>query len=401
MNLGYYFHPICVFDEAGVASTEAHWGYFVRALAHEVGQVTFYAHGGAGTGTETLRLRPEDDVRCVDLGPRRQYPKMHFLPGPNLARFEPKADALDAMLVRAPTPLLPGMARRCARDGVPMVVLLVDDTTNWRPTEAFPWWRNLAVMAWQWTARRSQDHVARSHLMLAIAPSIVRRRSYKRSAVVPTTSLRRAELSGPAGHTRAFPSAGSRIRLLFTGRLFEEKGLLEFIEAVKLLVDRGLDVELELVGASYGDPTIETIRRKALEHGIADRVIESGFLEAGPELLAAYDRADIFVSPTWGEGSVTRTIKEAFARGVPVVSTTIRENTQFLEDGVHAVLVSVRDADALAGGIERVAKNPALRARITAAGFEWVQDYTNEHSAELVAGHIRSEMQRQGKSCDA
>jgi glycosyltransferase involved in cell wall biosynthesis len=397
MNLGYYFHPRAVFDAAGGAKTEAHWGYFVRALAQEVGHVTFYAHAGPDSGTETLPLRPEDNVTCIDVGPRRQYPKMHYLPGPSLANFHPKADGLDAMLVRAPTPLLPGLARRCKRDGVPMVVLLVDDTTNWRSTEAFPWWRNLAIITWLWTARRSQDRVARTHLMLAIAPSILRRRSYKRTAIVPTTSLRRADLTGPAGRTRPFPAAGERIRLLYTGRFFEEKGLLEFERAVKLLVDRGWDVELELVGASYGDTTIETVREQAREDGISERIVESGFLEAGPELLAAYDRADVFVSPTWGEGSVTRTIKEAFARGVPVVTTTIRENTQFLTDGQHAVLVPVRDADALADGIERVAKDPELRARITAAGFEWVQDYTNERSAEIVAGHVRDEIARHGR----
>ncbi len=398
MNLGYFFHPPCTFDEDGVAKTEAHWGYFVRALAQELGHVTFYAHKGEPTGVETLPLRPEDGVICIEIGPRRQDPLMGVYAAPSLVNFHPRADGLDAMLVRAPTPLLPGIARRCKKDRVTMIALLVDDTSNWRSTAVYPWWRNWLILLWLWFQRRQQDRVARSHFMLAIAPSILRRRSYKRSAIAVTTSLRKVELTGPAGRTRPFPKPGEPIRLLYTGRLFEEKGLLELEEAIKLLVDRGYDIQIEMAGASYGDTTIDTVMERARAHGIDHRISLVGFLEAGPELLAAYDRSDIYVLPTWGEGSVTRTIKEAFARGLPVVSTTIRENTQFLTDGVHAVLVPMRDPVAFADGIERVIKDPELRATMTANGFEWVQDYTNEHSAALVGEYLRKEMERDGFS---
>ena len=394
MNVGYYFHPRCVFDANGVASTEAHWGYFVRALAGEAGQVTFYAHPSDGTGTETLALRPEDDVRCVKLGRWRRRPVMALRPGPSLRGFRPKADGLDAMVIRAPTPLLPAMERRCRRDGVPVVGLLVDDTSNWRPTAIYSAPHNALIKMWLWWQRRAQFRVARRTLMLAIAKSIVRDKRYTRSAIVPTTSLSQVDLTGPAGRSRAWPAPGERIRLLFTGRLWEEKGLIELGAALALLVERGHDIELELAGADYGDATMDTVLQQAEADGVRDRVILAGFLEAGPELLAAYDRADVYVLPTWGEGSVTRTIKEAFARGLPVVSTTIRENTEFLTDGTHAVLVPVRSPDALAAGIERMIGDADLRARAAAAGFAWVQGYTNERSGKIVAGHVRGEIER-------
>lgn len=397
MNVGYYFHPQAVFDADGSAKTEAHWGYFIRALAGEVGSVTFYAHAGPFSGTETLPLRAEDSIRCVDLGPRRQRPLMYLWPRPNMRAFKPKADGLDAMVVRAPTSLLPAFARRCRRAGIPVIPLLVDDTSNWRDTAIFPGWRNRLIRLWLWWQQKAQDRVASKTLTLAISRSIVRGASYKRTAIVPTTSLSRADLTGPAGRTRAWPTKGERIRLLFTGRLAEEKGLLELGEALTMLVADGHNVEIEFVGGTYGDSTIDTVLAKAEADGVRDRIIVSGFLEAGPALLAAYARADVYVLPTYGEGSVTRTIKEAFATGVPVVSTTIRENTEFLTDGEHAVLVPMRSAAELAKGIERVIGDAALRTRMTAAGFEWVQGYTNERSGELVAGHVRDEIARLAK----
>ena len=81
MNVGYYFHPPVVFGADGsTCRTEAHWALFVRALAAEVGEVTFYAHPSTDSGVETMELGPDWNVRCVDIGPRRRRPLMFLFP---------------------------------------------------------------------------------------------------------------------------------------------------------------------------------------------------------------------------------------------------------------------------------------------------------------------------------
>lgn len=393
MNVGYYFHPEVVFDDDGSARTEAHWGYFVRALAREAGQVTFYGHPAEFTGKETLPLRAVDNVRSISLGRRRQQPKMLVRPGPNLEAFDPSADGLDVMLVRCPTPMLWGFARKCRKAGVPMVGLVVADlAANWRPTAAYPWWRNRLIKLNVMTAAYVQRRVGARHLMLAISDAVVSAKGYDRTAIVPTTSLSEADLTGPDKRTRAYPASG-RVRLLFTGRLVEEKGLFQLVDALTDLVGRGHDLELELVGATY-DSTPDTLLATARANGIEDRVLMTGFLEAGPALLAAYERADIYVLPTHGEGSVTRTVKEAFASGIPVVTTSIRSHMEFLRDGEQAVLVEPHSAESLANGIERLLTDASLRERVARNAFEWVKDYTNERSAALVVAHLRDELAR-------
>jgi glycosyltransferase involved in cell wall biosynthesis len=56
------------------------------------------------------------------------------------------------------------------------------------------------------------------------------------------------------------------------------------------------------------------------------------------------------------------------AMGVPVVSTRISGIPELIDDGVHGLLVGSRDADGLAGALERVLTDAALRAKLSDAG---------------------------------
>lgn len=392
MNVGYYFHAPAAFDDEGNAKIEAFFAAFIHAIAREAGQVTFYAHSGPPDETQTGQVGPASSVLCVNLGPRPPRPVMYLYPRTALRTFDPRAQELDAMLVRGPTALLPAIARRSQRAGIPMVGLLVADNRNWRPTVSFPWWRNRLILLFVWFLERSQARIGRKSLMLAISESIVR--NYKRTAIVQTTSLRRADLTGPEGRHRHWPSAGDPIRLLFTGRLAQEKGLFELVAAAALLVEWGYDIEVELVGGEFGDNTLRHVLERAARSGMTDRIVVTGYLEAGPSLLAAYQRSDIYVLPTFGEGAVPHTVKEAFATGLPVITSDIREIREFITNGEHAILVPRGDVPALAKGIATMIEDDSLRRRLSAAAFAWVQGSTIEASAKAITAHIREEVTR-------
>lgn len=394
MNLGYYFHANAAFSEDGdTARVEAFFAAFVRMLAANAGEGTFYAHAGAPDETHTGALRPSDRVTCINLGHRPPRPLMYLWPRRPLRAFDPKAQRVDAVLVRGPTALLPAIDRRCRRAGIPMVGLLVADNRNWRPTVAMPAWRNRLIQIWHWVLACSQARVARHALMLAVSKSIVRDRAYRRTAIVQTTSLTDADLTGPDNRERSFPVSGP-VRLFYAGRVVEEKGLFDLIEALALLVSQGRGIELELVGGQFGDATLTHLLARAEELRVKDRITVTGYIEAGPQLLDAYRRSDIFVLPTHGEGGVNHALKEAFATGTPVVTTSIREITEFLQNREHAVLVPRRDPQALAAGIAEVIDDAKLRAHIAQRGFAWVQEFTMEACAQTIVDHIRMEIAR-------
>lgn len=393
MNIGYYTLPPAYFGADGVPRVEAQYGILIRSLAQEAGAVTVFAHPAAEQGNRTMPLTEADGVRVLNIGPARARPLMYARPGPNLRPFDATGD-IDVMLVRGPTPLLPAFARRAERRGIPMVGLIIGNFDNWRPTGDQPGWRNRLIKRWLWWMGRAHARVGRTHLMLAISRSIVSDPNFRRVAIFPSTTLMKADLTGPGARTRPWPATGQPVRLLFTGRVVEEKGLFELGEAVALLVARGYDVEAEIVGPTHGDTTIDRVITRAEQAGVADRILVTGYLSAGPELLAAYNRADLYVLPTHHDGSVPRSIKEAMASGLPVVTTTIEQITEFLVDGEHAVLVAPHSGPALADGIERLLKDAAMRDHVAAVAFNWVQDYTSEASAALIVGHLRDEIER-------
>ena len=59
-------------------------------------------------------------------------------------------------------------------------------------------------------------------------------------------------------------------------------------------------------------------------------------------------------------------IVEAFAWGVPVISTPVGSTPDILHDGVEGLLIPVGDVDALARALERLLRDADLRLRMGA-----------------------------------
>jgi glycosyltransferase involved in cell wall biosynthesis len=153
-------------------------------------------------------------------------------------------------------------------------------------------------------------------------------------------------------------------RLLFVGSVGLRKGVHYLAEATRLRRDRGVAVDVRVVG-----PVSPDLIRNPLFAGptYVGRVLRD---EVRQEFLAA----DVFVLPSIGEGSATVTY-EALACGLPVVTTPNAGSV--VRDGVDGFVVPVRDSAALADRIEQVVTDRALRhrlsqdARARASEFTW------------------------------
>ena len=99
--------------------------------------------------------------------------------------------------------------------------------------------------------------------------------------------------------------------------------------------------------------------------GIAERVRFLGWRDDVPALLAA---ADILVCPSRHE-PLGNVVIEAWAAGVPVVATASDGPAGLIDDGESGLLVPLPGrpgggAAGLAAAIERLCRDPALRARL-------------------------------------
>jgi len=139
------------------------------------------------------------------------------------------------------------------------------------------------------------------------------------------------------------------------GRQVQEKGILELLEAARILVDKYDDISFILVGDRLNSDHAASVEAaiNQTKAALGERLILTGMRSDTPELLSAMD---LFTLPSWREG-MPRTIIEAMMMALPVVATNIRGSREEVVDGETGLLVPLRDPHALTKAIEQLYKD--------------------------------------------
>jgi UDP-glucose:(heptosyl)LPS alpha-1,3-glucosyltransferase len=163
---------------------------------------------------------------------------------------------------------------------------------------------------------------------------------------------------------------------LFVGHNFKLKGLRELLAAWPRVTGPAAPV---LVVAGGGDA--RAYERQARRGGVAERVRLAG---AVADMRTLYAAADVLVHPTWYD-PCSRVVLEALGCGVPVVTTVFNGAAEWVEPGVHGVVVETpADADRLAAAVTACLR-PALKAAcVAAAGAFRERASMGRHARELV-----------------
>lgn len=158
---------------------------------------------------------------------------------------------------------------------------------------------------------------------------------------------------------RGLPSSG---RLLLTvGRLVEQKGQADLLEAFARLEPGGQDLHLVLAGEG---PLQADLRAQAARLGLSDRVHLLGLRSDIQDLLEA---CELFALPSRWEG-LSIVLLEALAAGLPVVATRVSGTEEVMRDGVHGRVVPPREPLALAAALRELLDAPERARQLGAAG---------------------------------
>ncbi|MGQ9851701.1 MAG: glycosyltransferase, partial [Aggregatilineaceae bacterium] len=317
LRLGFHYHIPMTRDTDGRLRTPGYQGRFLDSLARHCEQLVCFLHSPSPTDTSPLDYTIESrNVIWVDIGPHASVPRRMVGARKVMRIIAPWRSQLDAMLIRGPSPLLPVVAG--AVKDLPTSLLLVGDYLAGIDDLPQPRWRKEAIRLWARWNHHQQMRVARRSLTFVNSRKLYNElRPFVRDLVeTRTTTLTAADF-----YEREDTCTQRPIRLLYTGRMDRAKGLLHMVEALALLVQRGEDVVLDLVGwPQKGDPILDEVQVLAQQKGIADRVFYHGYKPVGPELFAYYKQADIYViASTSSFEGFPRTIWEAMAHGLPVV----------------------------------------------------------------------------------
>ncbi len=155
------------------------------------------------------------------------------------------------------------------------------------------------------------------------------------------------------------PDNGDEPVLLYHGRVDRRKGVLDAIEALRILRDEGQRFRFILSGIG---PDVEPAAALLRESGLNRRTIMTG-AASYDDAPRVYHPADIFLSPTYAEG-FSNTILEAMASRVAILSCHAVGVSDCLRDGENGLTVDPGDIPAIAEATRRLITDRGLRVRL-------------------------------------
>ncbi|MEZ4599290.1 MAG: glycosyltransferase family 4 protein [Syntrophotaleaceae bacterium] len=143
---------------------------------------------------------------------------------------------------------------------------------------------------------------------------------------------------------------------LLIARLIKEKGIIEFVNAAKIVKKKYPNVKFRLVGSCHDDKY--HITKDELDGWIKDDLIEyHGYLN---DVRKVIESSSVYVLPSFYREGVPRSILEAMAMARPIITTDSPGCRETVVHGLNGLLVPPRDAEALAGAMEQLIENPSL-----------------------------------------
>ena len=176
----------------------------------------------------------------------------------------------------------------------------------------------------------------------------------------------------------------NRLVIGTVGRINEFKNVGQIVTAVALLRERGLRIELRIVGDSFTEADHRykrQLEQQVEAHGLTDLVHFVGFRQ---EIWPVLSEMDIFVSTSRNE-SLGRSVLEAMGMGLPVIVTPVGGLAESVQNGQTGLWTKLDDPDDLVGLIARLVNSPDERRRLGQAASKAVRSqYSPEEYREAI-----------------
>jgi glycosyltransferase involved in cell wall biosynthesis len=170
--------------------------------------------------------------------------------------------------------------------------------------------------------------------------------------------------------------------ILSVGRLRPKKGFGVLIDACRLLHEKGVEFNCEIVG--YGEENAN-LSARILQCGLTGIVRLVGVLSQDA-VISRYRRASLFVLPCQiaadgDRDGIPNVLVEAMAMQVPVVSTPVSGIPELIENGKNGLLCPAGDALALAQAMQRLLTDRTLAERLAAsARMQVTERFSSGHN---------------------
>ncbi|UII27302.1 glycosyltransferase family 4 protein [Fulvivirga maritima] len=165
---------------------------------------------------------------------------------------------------------------------------------------------------------------------------------------------------------------------LLISRLIHDKGVIEFIDAVKQLKKSGLNARFQILGAK--DPEHRRgIKTEIIDEWISSNTIE--YLGTTNDVRFFIKNADCIVLPSYREGT-PRTLLEAASSAKPIIATDVPGCNNVVENNYNGFLCELKSAEDLAQKMRNM--SILSDGEIEAFGLNGRKKVENEFSEQIV-----------------
>lgn len=151
--------------------------------------------------------------------------------------------------------------------------------------------------------------------------------------------------------------------VVFASRMLWDKGVAEFVQAARLLKEKGSPARFALVGDTDENPA--AVPAAQLREWQQGGIVEWwGRRSDMPQVFA---ESSIVALPSVYREGIPKVLIEAAACGRPIVTTNTPGCREIVQDGVNGYLVAPRSGAAVAAAVERLVASAPLRREMGAA----------------------------------
>ena len=166
---------------------------------------------------------------------------------------------------------------------------------------------------------------------------------------------------------------------LLIARLLKDKGIVEYIEAAKIIKEQYPSAQFHLVG--WIDENPAAIDQTQLDEWIASGIINYwGKLNDVRPAIAA---CSVYVLPSYREGT-SRSVLEAMAMGRPIITTDAPGCRETVTEGLNGYLVPIKTVNELSSAMEKFIVNPELITVMGQASRKLAEDIYDVHKVNRV-----------------
>lgn len=156
---------------------------------------------------------------------------------------------------------------------------------------------------------------------------------------------------------------------LFIGRLIKDKGIIEYLEACRIIKKENPQVRCMLVGPFDSNPS--AIKPEELKSYVDDEVVEYFGVQSDVREFIA--QCSTYVLPSYHEGT-PKTVLEAMAMGRPIITTNAPGCRETVENNINGYLVEVKDIKGIVEKMRCFISDPEKSFKMGQASLEIVKE---------------------------